>query len=267
MYDEIPFGGTLFTIDKIGLRIETKYLNKTNIKPWLKGNCINIMMFGNIAQINVHAEFEPFQKHSGKRCLDAILVLIINGVFNTQFSIIFYKMFFNLFPFIVFDKSFSVFLLSNFFTLSEWEWAIDFLDIYPFSSIKTDLNNPKSLRKKETTFYSKDWKKTRRTKKENGLEYSEVKGVQKSFLSSYDKGKKIESERPIFRTEIRQQGKHRKDLTLKLLDGTAEEAFSNALPILKKNINKIIEKDTFSLDGYWKSNTPDQYKQLFLDND
>ena len=264
MYEEVPRGGTLFTIDKIGLRIETKYLNKANIKPWFKGRYINIIIYGNIAQINIHAEFEPNQKHLGRRCLDAILVLLYNGVFNYNFICMFYTAMSNMYPYLLCDNSISIILLSLFFTISEWEWAIDFLDYFPFSSVKTDKDDPKSILNYKNTFYSKDGKKLLRTKEENGQTYSELKGVQKSLFCGYDKAKKIESERPIFRTEIRQQGKHKRDLSVELLDGTAEEAFTKELPILKKKINKVMEPNTLELSDHWKKNTPEQYKMLFF---
>jgi hypothetical protein len=266
MYDEVPHGGSLFTIDKIGLRIDTAHLNKEKAKWWFKGNLVNILIYGNTTQISIHAEFEPWEKHLGKRCLDAILKLTFSGVFNLSFMTLFYPMLRSFIPYIILNNSYSFILLSNFFTISEWEWAFDFLDFYPFLSINTDKNNSKSLFKHKdgNTLYSRDYKETRRTKNENGQEYSELKGVQKSFLSNYNKGKLIKSERPIYRTEIRQQGKHKKDLTIELLDGTAEDAFSRMLPKLKKNISKVIEPDTMVLSDYWESNTPEQYKQLFL---
>ena len=265
MYDEVPKGGALFTIDKIGLRIGTKYLNKANIKPWLKGRCINIMIFGDITQINVHAEFEPYQEHLGKRCLDAILVLLYDGVFNYNFIYMFCTAMINMYPYLLCNNSCSIILLSYFFTISEWEWAIDFLDYYPFLSVKTDKDDPKSLIKYKDTFYTKDWRKVLRKKEENGQTYSELKSIQKSLFCGYDKGITIDSKRPIYRTEIRQQGKHKKDLSVKLLNGTAEEAFAKELPILKKKMNKIIKPDNIELTDYWKKNIPEQYKMLFSD--
>jgi len=267
MYKNVPYGGTLFTNDKISLQIETQYLNMVNIKRWYKGKPINIMIYGNTAHINIHAEFEPLKKHLGNRCLNAILILLFDGVFNIDFTLKFNNLFFVFYPAIFYFDFLSVILLSKFFTIAEWENAIDFLDIQPFASIKTDITNPKSLKKIGSTLYSKDWKEMRRKKEENGEVYLELKGVQKSLICSYDRGAKINSKRLIYRVEIKQQGKYKKDLSIGQLDGTAEEAFYNMLPVLKKNINKVIEPDTFTLNKYWSSNTPEQYKKLFLNTD
>ena len=263
MYKNIPFGGYLFTIDKIGLRLPTYYINHIKAKGWLKDMPVTIIFYGNVSQINIHAEFQPLEKHLGKKCLNAILILLFNGVFNSEFNLLFNRTFRLFFPYILFSDSLVVLLLSRLFKIIEWENAIDFLDISPFTFIKIDENNNKSFRKFYDTIYSKDCKKTRRITIENNKKYIELKGVQKSLICGYDKGKKIQSERQIYRLEIKFQGKYQKYLIMNYLNGTAEEAFIKMLPILKTLIIKIIEPDALLLNEYWMSNTPDQYKQLF----
>lgn len=265
MYENIPFGGSLFTIDKIGLRMDRKNIILENYKMWKTNNFITILIFGEYAHINIHSEFMPLEKNNAFRCLCAIFLLFFNSVFTPYFSLMLISMCNKLSPLMLFDKSYYGFFLSLFFDIVEIEWATDFLDVYPFSFIDANNNNPKSFRKYENTFYSKDGKKTLRTVEKNGKMMREVKGVQKSLVDIYDKGVKIGSERKITRMEIRQQGKHKKDLTFDLLNGSTEKAFDKVLPIVKTKINKVIGKDTLQLSKHWNDNPPEQYKRLFIE--
>lgn len=94
MYKNIQYGGVLFTIDKIGLQIDGHYLNMEKARDWVKDMPITIMFYGNVSQINIHAEFQPLEKHLGKKCLNAILILLFNGVFNSEFNILFNRTFY-----------------------------------------------------------------------------------------------------------------------------------------------------------------------------
>jgi hypothetical protein len=267
MYVNIPYGGWMFTTDKITLRLETEKLNMIKAKRWFKGTPVNIVIYGNTAHINVHAEFQSYQKHLGRRCFNAVILLLLDGVFNANFSYILDNMITSLFPYIFLYDYLTKYFILSFFTLVDWENAIDFLDIAPFVFINTDSNNPKSLRKKGTGFYSRDWKQTRRTKKKNNEIFSEIKSVQKSLLCCYDKAILIDSERPIFRVETKSQGKYRKYLDIDLLDGTSEDAFEKMLPAIKTSLNKVVESSTLVLSKQWKNNPPEQYRKLFIDNE
>jgi len=265
MYENIPFGGSLFTIDKIGLRMDRKNIILENYKMWKSNNYITILIFGEYVHINIHSEFMPFEKNNAFRCLCAIFLLCSNSVFTSYFSLKLILMFNKLSLLMLFNKSYYGFFLSLFFDIVEIEWATDFLDIYPFSFIDTNNNNPKSFKKYRNTFYSKDGKKTLRTVEKNGKIMKEVKGVQKSFVDIYDKGIKIGSERKITRMEIRQQGKHKKDLSFELINDCTEKVFDKILPIVKKQINKVVGKDILQLNEHWNDNPPEQYKRLFIE--
>jgi hypothetical protein len=263
MYDDIPKGNSLFTIDKIGLRIATKYINKNNIESWKKSNIITILTFGETTQINIHAEFELCEEHLGKKCFDAICILMFEGIFNINFILSFTQYFKCLFPFIILDKSFYVLLLSNFFKIGEWEWAWDFMDYPLYLSLDTNANSNYSFKNYKNSNYSKDRKVIRRIRERNGRLVNLSKGCQNALLNIYDKGKKIESDRIINRVEIRQQGKHKKDLVFDFINGTTEEAINKAIPILKKSVKKVIHPEAIVLTDYWKENASQEFMQIF----
>jgi len=265
-YNNIPTGGSLFTIDKIGLRIPTKYINKNNIKQWKTSNTITILTFGETSQINIHAEFELWEEHLGKKCFDAICLLLLDGVFNIDFTLPFMEYFQILLPIIIFDKSYYVFLLSNFFEIAEWEWAWDFMDKPLYSFLDIDMNNKNNFKNYKNSNYSKDGKVTKRTKERNGEKVSLSKGRQQSLVNLYDNGEKIKSNRMITRAEIRQQGKYKKDLAFDYLDGTKKEAINKAIPVLKKSVNKVIHPKAVELTEYWKKNAPQEFTQIFSVN-
>jgi len=265
MYNDIPKGGTLFTIDKIALSVDTCNIILDNYLPWKKDNFITILLFGKITHILIHAEFEPWEKNIGKRCFDAILVLLANNVFQPFFTLAFINTCSSMFPFFLYDKSWCHLILSFFFKLVEWEWAIDFLDKKPFSFIDTSKENPLGFRKYKNTSYSKDGGKKYRTVEKNGEIKKEVKGVQKSLVDIYNRAKKIEIDRNVTRMEIRQQGKHKEDLYYDLLNGSKETAFNKILPIIKKKIKKVVGKDSLILSKHWEENPPEQYKSIFID--
>ncbi|MCL2244200.1 MAG: hypothetical protein FWC03_07000 [Treponema sp.] len=264
-YDDVPVGGTLFTIDKIGLQFPSNYLNKSNLKPWKKGNCITILTHGEIAQINIHAEFEPQEEHLGKRCLDAILLLILNDVFTYNFVYQFYIMLNFTYSFIFFDKSYSVMLLSCFFSVVEWEWAIDFLDYPLYSNIDISIENKKSLKKVKNSHYSRDDIQKKRLRERNGKMVKLSKGRQKSLYINYPCNSKIGIDRIVDRVEIRQQGKYKKDLSNELLIGNKEQALEKSAPKIKRAIKKIIHDDAFIFSDKWKDNLPIEYLMLFYD--
>jgi len=263
LYNNIPEGGTLFSIDKIGLRIETKYINKSNIEQWKTSNSITILTFGETTQINIHAEFELWEEHLGKKCFDAICLLLLNGVFNIDFTFPFVQYFQRFFPIIIFNKSYYVFLLSNFFKVVEWEWAWDFLDYPLYSFLDVDTKGKNNFKKYKNSNYSKDGKVIRRIKERNGKPMSLSRGRQQSLINLYNKGEHIRSNRTITRAEIRQQGKYKKDLTFDFLDGTKEEAINKAIPILKKSVNKIIHPKAIELTDYWEKNASQDFIQIF----
>ena len=267
LYSDVPKGGFVFMIDKIGLRINSNYLRKENLGPWKTNNFITILTYGYTAQINIHAEFEPKTKHLGRKCLNAVLILINAGVFKSSFSIQFMAVLNCLFPFIYFFDFLAVFMLKKYFELVEWEWAFDFLDYSPYANIETDNINPKSLLKHKNSYYSKDSKCYRRLRKnKDGKNVLLSKGKQKSFLiGGYERSSKIKSERPIYRTELRQQGRYKNDLSMNLLEGTHDDAFEKAMPSLKRTLNKVVDINLLELSDYWKRNIPQQYASLFME--
>jgi len=265
LYQDVPeTGEVIFTVDKIGLRIETIYLNQQMLEPWKRGNVITILTFGETSQVNVHAEFEPWEKNLGKKCFDAICLLVFNGVFKNNFTIPFINFCKYMAPFILFDKTWYSLLLGLFFKVVEWEWAWDFFDNPLLSYIDTSNENKKAFRRYINSNYSKDGKVKRRTKERNGKPIELSKGRQQSLVNIYDRGKKIESDRLVERVEIRQQGKYKKDLTMDLLAGTKEEALSKSLVAIKKSVNKVIHKDALRHTDFWEQNVPSEYKQIFI---
>jgi hypothetical protein len=167
-YSDIPKGGFAFMVDKIGLRINSGYLCKENLEPWKTNNFITILTYGETAQINIHAEFEPLTKHLGKKCFNAICLLILAGVFQPVFVAFFMALLNHLSPLICFFDPLTVCVLGPLFGVGEWEWACDFLDYNPYKHIETDKANPKTLKKYQGSFYSRD-DKTKRRLKENCL--------------------------------------------------------------------------------------------------
>ena len=268
MYKDIPYGGYLFTADKIAFKIKTERLNMIGAKRWFKDNPIGIVVYGHTSFILIHAEFQPNQRHLGRRCFNAILYLLFDCVFSTGFSLILNNFIKTYFSYLLLFDFFTVMFIKMFFTLADWENAIDFLDVAPFAFINTDVNNPKSFRvKKGTTFYSKDWSQKHRNREVNGEVYTELKSVQKSVVCGYDKSKTIDCERPIFRIETKSQGKYSKDLKIEHLDGTVEEAFVKMLPTIRKNIKKVIAPNALKLAEPWKEAPPEPFKRLFLDEE
>jgi hypothetical protein len=269
LYDDVPNGGFVFMVDKIGLRIRSCFLNKENLETWKVNNFITILTFGETAQINIHAEFSPSMKHLGRRCLNAVILLMNAGVFKQGFVIPFMATLNNLFPYIWFIDFLAYFALQLHFELAEWEWAYDFLDYKPYSHIETDKENPRTVKKYEDAYYSRDDKASRRLREnKDGKMLSLSKGRQKSLvIVGYDRGKKIGSERTVYRTEIRQQGKYKNGLSMDLLNGNQEDAFKKALPRLKKTLNKVLDTNTLVLSDHFKQNPPQQYVMLFSDEE
>jgi hypothetical protein len=264
MYDEVPQGGSLFIIDKIGLQLETKHIRKENIEIWKEDNFITILTFGNTAQINIYAEYDPMTEHLGRRCFNAILVLLNAGVFNSGFYFSFMETARTYFPFICFFDFLTVSVLNTFFKVVEWEWAIDFLDypLFSFMDIDTDIKNKnKKLKKYRSSDYSKDDIKVYRKRKSDGKSVS--KGHQHSLICHYNRGEKNDIPRHIERVEIRQQGKYKKDLNNDLLEGNKDDALIKAVPVIRKSIKKVIHDKALILDDYWKKNPPEEYKTLF----
>jgi hypothetical protein len=263
MYEGIPAGGTLFTVDKVGLQIATKYINKSCIEPWKTANMITILTFGETTHINIHAEFEVLEEHLGKKCFDAICLLMFQGVFTSDFSFSFLQCFQSLFPFIIFDKSYFVPLLSTFFKIVEWEWAWDFLDNPLYLFLNSAINEGNNFRRHKNSNYSKDGKVIRRIKERNGKQVSLSKGRQQSLINIYRRDKKIKSDRSIERVELRQQGLYKKDLSFDFLNGTKEEAVNKAIIVLKKSVNKVINNEAIKLADYWKKNAPREFIEVF----
>ena len=263
MYDNIPFGGVLFTVDKIGLQIETKNINKANIELWKKNNYITILTFGNVTQINIHAEFQPLTKCLSRKCINAITILLNAGIFQAPFVIQIMNVIKSLYPFILFFDVLTYYVINTFFKVVVWEWALDFCDHPLFSFIDTNKESNKSLKSYKNSDYSKDGKKITRFRIREGKSILLSKGRQQSLYIHYYKGKKINAKRHIERIEIRQQGKYKKDLTNDLLIGDIDDAFNKAIPMLKKQIKKVIHGNALVLHDYWKSNKPKEYSALF----
>jgi len=265
MYENVPEGGTLYTVDKIGLRIDARHLNKGGLAQWKANNPITVLTFGETAQINVHAEFEMWEEHLGKRCLDAVLLLMWNNVFTMDFCFMFLGTMSYMPRAPILDGSCQTVLLSFFFRVAEWETAIDFLDFPPFSAIDTDGANKKSLRQFIDSYYSRDERRKKRLRERDGKQVLLSKGHQRSLFIYYDRGKKTGGDRQVKRVELRQQGKYGKDLSNDLLDGTKDDAFDKAAPIIRRAIKKAIHKDALKLSDYWKDNTPREYAMIFGD--
>ncbi|ULQ60391.1 hypothetical protein K7I13_03530 [Brucepastera parasyntrophica] len=254
---QIPNGNSQLVIDKIGLRIKTEYLNKDTVKDWQKGR-ITILTHGETAQINIHPEFEPWEKNLGWKCLDAVLVLLHTQAFTRRFSFCVYTMYKTLYPYLLRNDMFISYFLSNFMSLAEFELAFDFYDypllISPSNTEHHDFKNYKG------TFYSLDGKVTRR--KRNGKMLS--KGNQQSAVIIYDRGKKLGSDRKCTRFEVRYQGKYRKYLSINMLEGTAEKAFSLLKPSFPKIIGKLISPESIVLTDYWDLNSHELFKMMLL---
>jgi hypothetical protein len=171
----------------------------------------------------------------------------------------------NLFPYIWFIDFLAYYIVQLHFELSEWEWANDFLDYKPYSRIETNEDNPRTVKKYKDAYYSRDCKTYRRLREnKDGKMVSLSKGKQKSLvIVGYDRGEKIGSERAVYRTEVRQQGKYKNDLSMDFLNGNQEDAFEKALPNLKKTLNKVLDTNSLVLSDYWKQNTPQHYAMLF----
>jgi len=261
--DNVKYGGSIFSVDKISLGIETKFINKENIEFWKTNQLINIMTFGETSKINIHAEFEPNTKHLGRKCFNAILLLINNNVFNTPFVFSFYQSIKNNSPSIFCLDFMTIYVIGMHFNIMEWEWAFDFYDLPIFSFMEINNKNEKSFKRYKDTNYSRDGKQILREKEINGKKVELSKGRQQSLVCHYNRGKKIKSTRHIERVEIRQQGKHKRDLSIDLLNGTKEEAIIKSLPILKKNVNNVLDKETYVINKYWEMNAILYFLEIF----
>jgi hypothetical protein len=159
----------------------------------------------------------------------------------------------------------SILALQPFFKVVEWEWAWDFLDNPLYSFLDVDKTRSDNFRHYMNSSYSKDGEVKRRMKEVNGKQVNLSKGRQQSFAIIYDKGKKIENDREITRLELRQQGKHKKDLSFDLLAGDKEDSLAKAIPTLKKSLKKVIHQNALQLTDYWLENAPKECLQIFVD--
>jgi hypothetical protein len=252
----IPYGNFLLSIDKIGLRIGSQYFNKEAARAFQRGN-ITILFHGNAAQINIHAEFEPYIKNIGKRCLDAISHLVCLNVFNKSFKKIFLEQYRYFLPFITFDDSMCVLLIQCFFTLVEFEVAFDFYDFEPF--VKPNITEHPGFGTYKGTFYSTDWNQPRRDIQGRKLS----KGHQQSFIAIYNRGKRIKVKRRITRFEMRYHGKYKKYLPMVLLIGTTEDAYKLLLPSARKILRKLVNINDIEFTQFWLDCTPN-ILELFI---
>ena len=229
MENDVPFGGEKLVIDKIGLRIPTNCFNKIVTKGYQYG-VITILHFGNVSQINIHPEFLPFRTNHARRCLDAIILLLLNKVFSLEFSLTLTSLINRFSWFLIFNDNFVVIFLEQFFQLVEIENAFDFYDITLFEN----ANIFPGFRGYKNTLYSLDGKTTRRNR--NGTMVS--KGHQQSTVAVYNRGLKTGSSRLITRLEIREQGKHKKHLAMNMLNGNTKKVYENLKPTMKKTVDK-----------------------------
>jgi hypothetical protein len=234
----VPYGGTMFSIYKISLSIDSKYINNNNIGILNNSNIISIKTSGEITKINIYANYNRSTKHLGRKCLNAIMYLIKNNVFKESFKIIFYNTINFNDPIILYSDFFATYIIKVLFRVTELEWVFDFYDLPLFSSIDIDnYNNNKCFCRYLDVYFSKDNK--------NGEHL--IKN-EKAFVTHYNVGNRIKSVRNIERVKIHQQGKYMNDLTDDLLNGTKEDVIIKILPMLRNYINDVLDKDSFILN-------------------
>jgi hypothetical protein len=183
-----------FGIDKISLTIETRHLNYKKTPDQLIG-IMDITNHGLWSKLNIQWERNGLS-HINKVCplysvLDALKCGILAGLFSEEVKSTLTKCMAVTNKLNWLDNIVKECFNSGLFKLSEYELFFDFVEYNPFFSFdKSHFSNING------TIYTKDWK---RKKDRNG--YS--KGVNRSLLCVYDRGKKIGSTTDIKRMEFR----------------------------------------------------------------
>jgi hypothetical protein len=188
----------------------------------------------------------------GKKCFNAISNLVKENVFNETFKYLFYNSISSINPLALCSDFWMANIIGLFFKVTEFEWTFDFYDLPLFSFIEIDNNNKRSFSRNLDTYCSKDGKTD-----EHLIE------CPKAFITHYNVGKRINSARHIERVKIHQQEKLIKDSSADLLNGTQENAMIRLLPILKSNVNDVLDKDSFVLNNYWKNNASKYFIEIF----
>jgi hypothetical protein len=218
------YGNSLNTmlIDKIGIKIPTKYLVKERCALFSKG-FITILHWGNTSQINIHPEYLPHIPNHLERVFFALNQLNYFNCFDMP------------------DETYFVPLdiLKKYCKLGELEIALDFVGYKPTIQFSDDC-----FICFRGTFYSRrDYKQTRRVRDGKYLS----KGMQHSFITYYNKGKLLGIGYPYYRLELRFQGKYAKDLNnFAIINGSTSNIYQNCRRRMIINCNNILSEGSIA---------------------
>jgi hypothetical protein len=182
-----------FGIDKISLTIETHHLKYKKTPDQLIG-IMDIINYGLWATLNIQWEKNCVSNINNICPLESVIAAlqcgISAGLFTDEVASILTECITNNEPAWL-DNVVEKWFKSGLFKLSEYELFFDFIEYNPFFCFnKSNFYNIKG------TIYTKDWK--RKKDKEGNS-----KGVRRSLMCVYNRGKKIGSAMDIKRMEFR----------------------------------------------------------------
>ncbi|MDR1699572.1 MAG: hypothetical protein LBR68_00050 [Lachnoclostridium sp.] len=238
VYPEYPFA--VMGIDKIALGIDYRYLT-TRASPAALQQIIDIITYGNYSILNFQGEF--IDTNFPLRSIAHLLIKAAYfGIFEYHFAnyLVYHC---NMFLYGFNDASNLVYALfaGNVF---KWDELEIYFDIYG-EMLPLQINNRRAFININGTLYTKDYKMLyRKAYNPDGSSYRQKKGVVRSILALYDRGKRLDTLYPniqhgnITRLEVRICDKKAKailnpdDLCLSLED------------FIDKNGNVIMRKIT-----------------------
>jgi hypothetical protein len=183
-----------FGIDKIALTIETRHLNYKNTPEQLIG-IMDIINRGLWSKLNIQWEQNGLS-HIDNFCplhsvIAALQCGISAGLFTDEVTSTLTECMANTNNPMWLDNLVNKWFYSGLFKFSEYELFFDFIEYNPFFHF-----NKSHFLNYHGTIYTKDWK---RKKDADG----NSKGVRRSLMCVYDRGKKIGSTEKIRRMEFR----------------------------------------------------------------
>jgi len=241
--------------DKICFKVPGQLVKPEVVEQLRKRAPVHFLRFNSADyKLVVHMDWRPDVAHIGVRTFWAVVEMVKAGAFEPKFSAV-VKVLSQ-----VWNHDSSVIALRAtrflrfYFTLREWELAMDF-----FGAPLVQYFDPLDFIHKGNTHYTRrSYKKKHRIV--DGKE--KLKSVQRSPLKVYPWHRKHGGGDYCDRLEFRYQGKFRKLLTWELLDGTVEDSYFRLLPSMAKIMKTETDPMRFEFYGYWILGSPWWFRGL-----
>jgi hypothetical protein len=250
--NEYPFAS--MGIDKIAIGIndgDGRFMAKRESPDWLKGK-IDIITYGYYSILNFQGEF-IYDQYPLWSIAQLLLEAVYSGVFIFPFAY-FVRWCCNCFLYGYWTPDYFI---NSLFPMGLFKW--DELEIYSDwygNQIPLRINQRKKFINKNSTLYSRDYRKVYRDKENpDGTKYREAKCTVRSILAIYDRSRYLNEKgynvtMPITRLEIRICDRKAKALLNPFDLGLFLESFidKNHQQIQKKIKNARVPSDAISVD-------------------